>query len=115
MTVTNKPVTGESTKETVKTIARGMSGVFRCDRGDLLACFLFLHARLRAHRAPGIPCALSSEGGEIYLYKPGRLRAAGRCEAVDCSSCPDLIRASINLSRKPFKRKMDRPVKPGDD
>ena len=28
------PVTGESTKETVKTIARGMPGVFRCDRGD---------------------------------------------------------------------------------
>jgi hypothetical protein len=33
-TVTNKPVTGESTKETVKTIARGMPGVLRCDRGD---------------------------------------------------------------------------------
>jgi hypothetical protein len=30
----NKPVTEESTKETVKTIARGMPGVFRCDRGD---------------------------------------------------------------------------------
>jgi hypothetical protein len=28
------PVTGESTKETVKTIARGMPGDFRCDRGD---------------------------------------------------------------------------------
>ncbi len=27
MTVTNKPVTGESTKETVKTIARGMPDV----------------------------------------------------------------------------------------
>jgi hypothetical protein len=33
-TVTNKPVTEEITKETVKTIARGMPGVFRCDRGD---------------------------------------------------------------------------------
>ena len=30
----NKPITGESTKETVKTIARGMPGDFRCDRGD---------------------------------------------------------------------------------
>src|SRR5882724_2672387 len=27
-------VTEESSKETVKTIARGMPGVFRCDRGD---------------------------------------------------------------------------------
>jgi hypothetical protein len=24
----------------------------------MLVCFLFLHARLRVHRAPGIPCAL---------------------------------------------------------
>jgi hypothetical protein len=30
----NKPITGEITKETVKTIARGMPGDFRCDRGD---------------------------------------------------------------------------------
>ena len=28
------PVTGESAEETVKTIARGMPGDFRCDRGD---------------------------------------------------------------------------------
>jgi hypothetical protein len=33
MTVANKPG-HKSTKETVKTIARGMPGVFRCDRGD---------------------------------------------------------------------------------
>jgi hypothetical protein len=24
----------------------------------MLVCFFILHARLRAHRAPGIPCAL---------------------------------------------------------
>jgi hypothetical protein len=53
-----------------KTIARGMPGVFRCDRGDLLACFLFLHARLRAHRAPGIPCALIFEG-PMNLHNSG--------------------------------------------
>jgi hypothetical protein len=41
MTVARKPVTGESAKETVKTIARGMPGVFRCDRGDERACLLF--------------------------------------------------------------------------
>src|SRR5216683_4523940 len=37
-----------------------MSGDFRRDRGDLLVCFFISHARLRAHRAPGIPCALVS-------------------------------------------------------
>jgi hypothetical protein len=33
-----------------KTIARGMPGDFRCDRGDYarMLCFI-LHARLRAH------------------------------------------------------------------
>jgi hypothetical protein len=30
----NKPITGESTKETVKTIACGNAGLFWCDRGD---------------------------------------------------------------------------------
>jgi hypothetical protein len=30
-------------------------------------------------------------------------------------SCPDLIRASINLRSKPFSKKMDHRVKPGDD
>src|ERR1700689_3036059 len=37
---------------------RGECRAFRCDRGDLLVCFLFLHTRLRARRAPGIPCTL---------------------------------------------------------
>jgi hypothetical protein len=52
------PVTKESAEETVKTIARGMPG----DPGVTVvtnACaFYTLHTRLRAHRAPGIPCAL---------------------------------------------------------
>jgi hypothetical protein len=42
-----------------KTIARGMPGDFRCDRGDYARVLCFIsHARLRVHRAPGIPCAL---------------------------------------------------------
>src|SRR3984957_5626271 len=36
---------------------RGECRATRRDRGDLLACFLLLHARLRALRAPGIPCS----------------------------------------------------------
>ena len=47
----------------VKTIAWGMPG----DSGVtcMLVCILPLpsHTRPRAHRAPGIPCALNSEGG----------------------------------------------------
>jgi hypothetical protein len=52
------PVTKESTKETVKTIARGMPGETGVTVVTLLVCFFILHARLRAHRAPGIPCVL---------------------------------------------------------
>jgi hypothetical protein len=53
----------------VKTIARGMPG----DSGVtcMLVCALplSLHTRPRAHRAPGIPCALISRGRE-FLGKP---------------------------------------------
>src|SRR5579863_4884488 len=47
----------KSSKETVKTIARGMPDV----PGVTVvtnARVLYHHARLRAHQAPGIPCAL---------------------------------------------------------
>ena len=58
-TVARKPVIEESAKETVKTIARGMPGDFRCDLTN--ACAFYHHhctRGYRAHRAPGIPCAL---------------------------------------------------------
>jgi hypothetical protein len=41
--------------------------------GDLLVCFLISHARLRAHRAPGIPCALCFLG-ERFLQTSGDQR-----------------------------------------
>src|SRR5213079_247415 len=45
-------------KETVKTIARGMPGCSGEPVVTTSCAFYFLHARLRVHRAPGIPCAL---------------------------------------------------------
>ena len=39
----------------------------------MLVCFFILHARLRAHRAPGIPCALFNEGRTIW-QNSGALR-----------------------------------------
>jgi hypothetical protein len=41
-----------------KTIARGMPGNSGVTAVTTLVCFFILHARLRVHRAPGIPCAL---------------------------------------------------------
>jgi hypothetical protein len=40
-----------------------MLGVFRCTRGGLRWWEFFSPPRLRAHRAPGIPCALFRESG----------------------------------------------------
>src|SRR5207248_97502 len=71
------PVTGKSTKETVKTIAGGMPGVSGVTVVTMLVCFFILHARLRAHRAPGIPCALSL--GETFMHNSGASRR-GRVE-----------------------------------
>jgi hypothetical protein len=48
-----------------------------------LVCFFILHARLRAQRAPGIPCALCFEGTEI-LASLGRITPR-ECETVSMS------------------------------
>src|SRR5947208_11248354 len=59
MTVSNKPGHRGEREVSRKTIARGVPGDFRCDRGDYARVLCFLsHARLRVHWASGIPCAL---------------------------------------------------------
>ena len=59
------PVAEESAKEPVKTIARGMPGVFRCDLTTRVRNYHYRCTRgYRAHRAPGIPCALFSKRAE---------------------------------------------------
>src|SRR6266576_1355879 len=60
-----------------KTIARGVPGDFRCDRGDYARTLFILRARLRVHRAPGIPCALCYRGAKV-LAKPGRIAPRDR-------------------------------------
>jgi hypothetical protein len=60
----NKPITGESTKETVKTIACGSAGLFRWTCGDYARVLSTLHARLRVHWASGVPHAL--RGGNVH-------------------------------------------------
>jgi len=45
-----------------------MPGVSGVTVVTMLVCFFILHARLRVHRAPGIPCALNSTGG-MFMAK----------------------------------------------
>jgi hypothetical protein len=57
------PVTGESTKEAVKTIARGMPGQSGEPVVTMLVVLYFFFARETAGAtAPGIPCALFCRG-----------------------------------------------------
>ncbi len=62
-----------------KTIARGMPGLFRCDRGDYARVLCFIsHARPRVHWAPGIPCALCLSRRERFLQNLGRITIFSR-------------------------------------
>src|SRR5438552_18682933 len=58
MTVSNKPGHRGEHEGNRKTIARGMPGETGVTVVTMLVCFFISHARLRAHQAPGIPCAL---------------------------------------------------------
>jgi hypothetical protein len=69
----NKPITGESTKETVKTIACGSAGLIRWTCGDYTRVLSTLHTRLRVHWASGAPHAL--RGGSFHA-QPRAHRAA---------------------------------------
>jgi hypothetical protein len=61
-TVANKPGHRGEHDISRKTIARGMPGETGVTVVTTLVCFFHLHARLRARRAPGIPCALVFSG-----------------------------------------------------
>ena len=80
-----------------KTIARGMPGCSGVTRGDYTRVLCFLsHARLRAHRAPGIPCALVSEGAG-----PKRKPRAKTCGEI-AKLCPPSLRAQRKQSTFPL-------------
>src|SRR5258707_9477030 len=74
-TVSNKPGHRGEREVSRKTIARGMPGRSGVTVVTMLVCFFHLHARLRVHRAPGIPCALCSQEGQTFA-QPRAHRAA---------------------------------------
>src|SRR5579864_1113059 len=64
--------TRKSTKETVKAIAQGMPASSGEPVVTTLVCFLFSHARLWVHLAPGIPCALCLSRDEVVAMTRAR-------------------------------------------
>jgi hypothetical protein len=77
-TVSSKPGHRGEREVSRKTIARGMPGRSGVTVVTTLVCFFHLHARLRAHQAPGIPCALCYQRREWILQNLGRLAPRDR-------------------------------------
>src|SRR5258706_7925095 len=85
-TVSKKPGHRGEREVSRKTIARGMPGDFRCTCGDYARVLhLISHARLRAHRAPGIPCALCLSR-DIVLQSSGASRRGNAYAYLDLTS-----------------------------
>src|SRR5882724_10236017 len=72
-TVSNKPGHRGEHEVSRKTIARGMPGRSGVTVVTMLVCLFFFHTRLRAHRAPGIPCALYF-WAKGFMYNSGASR-----------------------------------------
>src|SRR5271155_1338055 len=76
-----------------KTIAQEMPGAPGEPVVNTLVClFTYLHARLRAHRAPGISCALLFSRDGRLMHNPGEI-APRECESVRCH-CEERLRRS---------------------
>ena len=85
-TVTNKPITGESTKETVKTIAQGMPGESGVTVVTMLVCFF--HIAREAAGAAGARHSLRPLTGEGGRFRAELARNARRDrEAVSVNHC----------------------------
>jgi hypothetical protein len=79
--VTKRPITGESTKETVKTIRAGSAGMSGEPVVTNLRVFYFYTQGCGCAQASGIPCALCFREGR-YLAMTRENRAAGRKTCV---------------------------------
>src|SRR5712664_262558 len=86
------PVTGESTKETVKTIACGNAGLFRCTR--CYSCAFYYYKCTRGRGCIGHPAFPTPSLGERFINASGAWRGevVKLCLESRCrhSSCPGL-------------------------
>jgi hypothetical protein len=57
-----------------------------CPTGKITARMFILHARLRVHRTPGIPCALCYRRDNVHapLGRNPRRENAGVCRLMSC-------------------------------
>src|SRR5258706_9310678 len=78
-TVSNKPGHRGEREVSRKTIARGMPGDFRCDRGDYARVFVFYHTRgCGCIERPAFPAPSIVKSGETVFAKLGRIAPRDR-------------------------------------
>ena len=80
-------VAEESTKETVKTIARGKPGDLRCTRGDYRVLTTNAHG-LRVLRAPGFPCSLFNRGTKFTQASGRSSREKAKVRVLSINAPP---------------------------
>jgi hypothetical protein len=104
------PVTGESAKETVKTIACGNAG---CSGGPVATTSCAtntLHTRLRVRRAPGIPHALYFGANDSGTTRARRAARGRRCV---CWLFEIRIRCRANTPRYSSSLRTQGPITTG--
>jgi hypothetical protein len=99
------PVTGESAKEAVKTIACGNAGRFRCTRCYSCAFYQYkVHTRPRVQRAPGIPHALlgAKDSSTARAHRVARRKVTSGFVFLfeDCEVGGVCVRSSLASSHK---------------
>src|ERR1700681_4189116 len=105
----------QRTSFSVETLRR--SGHFSQRRlnGAFARCARAVHEILRPKKGTwgNAGCPLHPQPRVHLAPRRGKRSELGATQTR--SSCPDLIRASINLRNKAFSKRMDHRVKPGDD
>jgi hypothetical protein len=105
-------LTEEITKETVKTIARGMPGDTGVTVVTMLVCFFISHTRLRAQRGPAFPAPSRFGGrGQTQLGRAGAARRWPYASVRACrrsgsrpSAAPERGSAHRSRASSPFCR-----------
>jgi hypothetical protein len=93
-TVSNKRGHRGEREVSRKTIARGMPGDFRCDRGDYARVFVFITHEAAGASAPGIPHALvflRADASCIPRAHPAARMRRRVCNWSFRSSCPAIV------------------------
>jgi hypothetical protein len=113
MTVARKPGHRGERAISRKTTARGMPGDFRCDLTNACAFYHYRCTRgYRAHRAPGIPCALVFEGKDFQQHSDATRRENAKVYPVNAKALHSLSSSPAKAGDPVLRDVSDRIERP---